>query len=289
MNLEQFGEVVKWESLQRYNTYRIGGRAKYVLKPFSIDTLIDLINYLKENNEKYYIIGNGSNIILPDEDYDGVLIITTSLNKYEINEDELYVEAGMLMPILNKELLKFGYTNFIWASGIPGSIGGSIIGNAGAYNHEIFDDLISIKVYFNGIVKEIKKSDISFSYRETDIKGIVLSAKFNLSKASSEEIRIIEEKIKNRYLTQPIDKFCAGSTFRNPSKELSAGKLVDDLKLKGFSIGGAKISEKHANFIVNENNATSKDILDLINYVRKEVKKKNNIDLQLEQKIVKWN
>ena len=251
-------------SLKNFNTYGIGGVAKKVVLPKTIDDFNKLLSDLESKQENYYILGNGSNVILPDANFDGTIVITKNINKYQIEDDTVILETGIMLPFINQELQKLGYSNFVWASGIPGTIGGSIKGNAGAYGHEMAECLISILVYNNGKVKEIPREDIEFTYRNSNIPGIILSAKYKLIKYTEQEIEEISNKTKNRFLTQPIGTKNAGSVFRNPSKELSAGKIIDDLGLKGHHVGDAMVSEKHANFIVNNGNATSDDIISLI-------------------------
>ena len=283
---KEFGLVKENEDLKKYNTYGIGGKAKYLVMPKSVDSLIKLLEKLKQEYTSYYVIGNGSNIILPDEDYNGVIIVLKKINDESVNNDIITVSSGTMLPFLANKLLSNGYNSFAWAIGIPGTIGGSIYGNAGAFKKDIFDDLIEINVLKDSKVKTLKKEDIIYSYRSTNIDGIILNAKFKIYYDSSyEDIINVQKK---RLHTQPINEKCAGSVFRNPDG-FAAGKLIDDLGLKGYRIGGAKISEKHANFIINDGNATSKDIINLINYIKDKVHDNYNIDLILEQKIVKWD
>lgn len=286
---QEFGEVLEHVSLKKYNTYGIGGKAKYIVFPSSIENLHKLISKLRTDNTKFYVIGNGSNIILPDEDFDGVIIILKKIKDILIEKDTVKISAGIMMPYLNNYLLKKGYGNFVWACGLPGTLGGSIIGNAGCFKNEAQDNLLSIEVIddSNKIVS-IKKEEINFSYRKSDIKGIIISATYKLVKNNEDVEKSIEILNKKRMDTQPFDKKTAGSVFRNP-EGFAAGKLIEDAGLKKHQIGGAVVSEKHANFIYNNGTATSKDILDLIEYIKKVIKEKYNIDLTLEQKVVKWD
>ena len=292
MNYEKYGLVNHDASLKEYNTYQIDTKVKYLIMPDTKQNLIELINNLNETNTPYYILGNGSNIILPDEYFDGVVIVFKKINNIVINEKEGYaiLDAGCMLPIVNQELLKKGYTNFIYLCGIPGTIGASIMGNAGAYKHDMSENLISIEALVNNQIKEILKEDIEFSYRKTNLENIiVLSAKYKLVKDDlSTAKEIIKTNQEKRISSQPLEYPNAGSVFKNPPNE-SAGRLIDECNLKGVSIGGASISKKHANFIINENNATSNDIKKLIELVQKEIRNKYGIDLILEQKIVKWN
>ena len=190
-----------------------------------------------------------------------------------------------------KKTLDNGYVNFDSLFGIPGSLGGAIIGNAGANNKCIFDELVSVLILDNGYTKLISKENIKYEYRNTSLKNshkIILGAVFKLEKGNVKEswdnIKINLEKRRN---SQPLEYPSAGSVFKNPDKT-SAGKLIDECGLKGTKKGGARISDKHANFIINENNAKSSDIIYLIDLIKKEIKKEKNIDLELEQIIVKW-
>ena len=236
------------------------------------------------------------------------------LNNYEIDEDNmvLYTECGLYMPIIANKLVKEGYDLFTWAGGLPGEVGGSICGNAEAYKESISDKLIDVKVLIGNEVKTLKKEDIRFGYRTSEFKenknAVILSARFKLEKGNTEEmLEKMKERAQRRLSTQPLEYPSAGSTFRNPNikdyKEVfekynipanaegfvSAGYLIEQSGLKGIKIGGAMVSEKHANFIINVDNATSKDVIDLINLVRTKVKEKYEIDLILEQEIIDFD
>ena len=310
----KYGEVIENANLKDYTTYKINSICKYLVKPNSIDNLIDLVKYLKQENIKYFILGNGSNVIFKNEYFDGVVIRLDLLNNYEIDEDNmiLYAECGVYMPVISNKLVKEGYNLFTWAGGLPGEIGGSICGNAEAYKESISDKLIDVKVLRDNEIKTLKKEDIRFGYRTSEFKEekntIILSARFKLEKGNTEEmLEKMKERAQRRLSTQPLEYPSAGSTFRNPNikdyKEVfekydlpvnaegfvSAGYLIEQAGLKGKKIGGAMVSEKHANFILNVDNATSKDVIDLINLVRDKVKEKFEIDLILEQEIIDFD
>jgi UDP-N-acetylmuramate dehydrogenase len=287
--MDNYAEVLKNVSLKKYNTYGIDTKTKYLVMPNSKQDVLNVLNYLNNNHIPYYVLGNGSNILLPDNDYNGAIIKLNKLNKIEIKNNILKVEAGVLLPYLNQKLLNLGYVNFYWASSIPGEVGGSIHGNAGAYKHDIFENLISIEIIQNNKIITLNKEDIKYGYRYTNLNNcLILSATFNLVKG---DVNTIKEEmklnLKKRMKTQPLNELTAGSVFKNPDG-YSAGKLIEDLGLKGKVIGGAKVSEKHANFIVNFNKAKSSDIISLINLIQEKVLKENNINLELEQIIVKW-
>lgn len=290
--MKEFGEVLENVDLKKYNTYRIGGKARYLIKPYNIESLELLINYLNNNNIKYLVIGNGSNIILPDEDYGGVIILLSNLNKCIINKDEVYVEAGEMLNVFVMNVVNNNLGGIENLCGIPGTLGGAIVQNAGCYGTNISDKLISVSYLENGKVFEIKNSECNFSYRDSIFKSnknkIILSAKFKFNFKNKEEmLSIIKENNQKRKNSQPLEYPNAGSVFRNPVN-LSSGKLIDEAGLKGYNINDAYVSIKHANFIINRGNATSKDIIDLINYIKKVILEKYNIELILEQEIIKY-
>ena len=278
-------------SLKNLNTYKIESTAKYLIRIETLEGLIDILKYLKEKKIKYFILGAGSNIVI-DDYFDGAIIKLDGLKTIKVNGNIISAEAGAMMGSLSCVSMDHNLTGLEWAINIPGTIGGSIIGNAGAYNKEIFDDLIKIKVLDEFLeVKEIAKEDIKHSYRHTDLKGkpwIVLEATFKLANGNKEKsLEIVRERKERRLQTQPLDMPSAGSVFRNPTND-HAGRLIEECGLKGKQIGGAMVSLKHANFIVNVGNATSNDVKNLIKLVHNEVKEKFNVDLVLEQEIIDW-
>lgn len=277
--------------LKKLNTYRIGGIAKYLIKPSDMEELKNTIKELNEKNMKYYVLGGGTNVILPDKDFDGAIIKLDKLNAFLIKDSCVYAGSGLSLNEFIKKCLDEGYTNFSNLYGIPGSLGGAIIGNAGANGSEMFDDLCAVLVYNEGLIKLINKENINYEYRNTEFKNsnvIIIGAIFKLIPGNVDESwQMIKENLEKRKNTQPLEYPSAGSVFKNP-KGSSAGKLIDECNLKEKTIGGAKVSKKHANFIINENNATSYDIITLINEIKEEVKKQKNVDLELEQVIVKW-
>ena len=290
--LATFGKVKENVDLKNYNTYKVSTFAKYLVDVRNVDSLIDLIKYLKENKIKYLILGNGSNVVLPDKDLDGVIIRLNGLNKIEIDDDEVYVEAGVMLPRLVNETVSNCLAGLEWASGIPGTVGGAVVGNAGAYLSDIFTFIEEIKVLDNTEVKILKKSDVSYSYRHTSFKDnkdlIVLAVKLKLEKGNADEsAEIMKNRLERRIKSQPLNYPNAGSVFRNPEGDF-AGRLIEECGLKGKRIGGAMVSEKHANFIINYDNATAKDVRDLIKLVHDEVLKKMKVDLVIEQELIDW-
>lgn len=288
--LSKICKIIKSENLKKYNTYKLDCSCKVIIFPSTIEELKDSLNIIKKNKSKWFILGNGSNIILPKY-YDGVIIKLDNLNKCTINDNNIYVESGYMLNKLANELSNKGYTGIEWATGIPGTIGGAIYGNAGAYKSSMSEILVDVTLLDNENIITLKNEELEFSYRDSLLKHrknlIVLSCNIKLEKGNTEEIKkTIEERTLKRIETQPLEYPNCGSVFRNP-EGMAAGKLIDDSGLKGYTEGGAKISEKHANFIINYDNATSEDIIKLIELIKDKIKKNYNIDLVLEQEIIK--
>ena len=284
-NLEYYEDI----SLKRYNTYRIDSKCKYLIFPKNKEELKELLQYLSTTEEKYIILGNGSNIILKETYYNGVVILLTKLNK--LTDNTIEVEAGYSLQKLALESCSIGLTGLEFACGIPGHIGASIAMNAGAYNSSLSEIVETVEVINpNFEFVNMTKQDLDFEYRSSMFKKnknyIIVSAVLKLEKGNKEEIleKISKRRVK-RIETQPLDMPSAGSVFRNPPN-MHAGELIEKCGLKGYNINGAEVSEKHANFIVNTKNATGRDIIKLIEKVKQEVKKEFNIDLILEQIIV---
>ena len=278
-------------SLRNYNTYKLDVVCNYLVFPDDLGTLILFLNFLKENNLKYMILGNGSNIIFKNDFYDGVVIKLDRLNDIVFDEAKVEVGAGYSLVKLSLECLKRSISGFEFASGIPGAIGASIAMNAGAYNTSMSDIVEEVKVITPDLeIITMTNEELEFSYRDSFIKRnkdyIIVSAKLQLCMGNSEEIEdLISSRRVKRMESQPLDAPSAGSVFRNPDG-FYAGKLIEDCGLKGYRIGDAMVSEKHANFIINVGNATGNDIVNLINYIKEKVKEKYDVDLVEEQLII---
>lgn len=293
--LKLCGDIKEHADLKCLNTYRIAGKARLLLSPYSINDLINTIKILRENNVKYFILGNGSNIILNDREYDGAIIRLNNLNGIKIHKDMqmAYAEAGAMLPKLSLESINESLTGLEFAAGIPGTVGGSIYGNAGAYNSCILDYVSSVTVLDEKLeLKVLEHEDIQYSYRTSmfkeEKKYIIVAAKFYLKSGDKENsLETIEDRRVRRLSSQPLEYPSAGSVFRNPDGDY-AGRIIEACNLKGYKIGGAEVSEKHANFIINKNNATGKDIYNLINYVHDTIKEKTNVDLVIEQEFIDW-
>ncbi len=281
------------ESLKLHTTYKVGGTCKYFITPKNLEELIDLIKYLRDNSIKYMVLGNGSNTIFSSKEYDGVIINLNNINDMKIDGEKIYVEAGYQLIKLSMDALNNSLSGLEFAAGIPGNIGGAIFMNAGAYKSDM-SELVETVTFLdeNLELKTLKNEELDFSYRKSIFQKnnyIIISTVLKLNKGDKEEIKALMDKRKARRLeSQPLEYPSAGSVFRNPSEDIFAGKLIEDLGLKGYKIGGAKISEKHANFIINDGDATGEDIKALIDLVKAKVKEKYNIDLHVEQRFINF-
>ncbi len=244
---------------------------------------------MKKND--YYILGNGTNILVPDEGLDAVIIkISNEFNRYRVSGTKVYAEAGILLSTLSKKIAKKSLKGFEFASGIPGTVGGAVFMNAGAYGGEMKDIVNYVNVLDNdGKVIKIMNKDLEFGYRTSSISKngyIVLSVCFDLSVGNSDEIyEKIDEFDKKRISKQPLDLPSAGSTFKRPVG-FYAGKLIEDAGLRGFRYKDVQVSEKHCGFVVNRGDATCKDVLDLIDMVKKIVFDKFQVNLEREVRIL---
>ncbi len=281
------------ESLKKHTTYRIGGPADLMIFPKSKQDLIKVIEIINENKIQLTILGSGSNVLVSDSGIRGAVIsLKNSLKQVEVDDNILYAECGTMLGKIVKNAVKNNLIGLENLNGVPGTLGGALIMNAGAWGGEISENLIHVEVINSkSEIQKIEKKDLNFSYRQSSFNkdDILLSAKFNLRKADKDIIKenFIEAQ-SGRKKSQPLNKRSAGSLFKNP-KNNSAGKLLDDAGLKGCSIGDAKISEKHANFFINDGNASSTDMLMLIKKAHKKVKDKFNVNLSLEVKLMGFN
>ena len=286
-NIEMYEDI----SLKKYNTYRLDVKCDYLVFPKDIDEVVKLISFLKENNYKYLVLGNGSNVIFKNKRYNGVVIKLSKLDKIEFDGDKVVVGAGVSLSKLANMAINNSLSGLEFSVSIPGEIGASVSMNAGAYNESFSDVFVSAKVLTPKLeIIVLTNEDMDFSYRNSFIKKnkdyIVLEVGLKLKPGNKEEMYdLIEKRFEKRKATQPLEYPSAGSVFRNP-EGMYAGKLIEDANLKGYSIGGAMISDMHANFIVNKDNATGEDIINLINLAKDKVKENNNIDLYLEQVII---
>ena len=286
-------EVAINEPLSKHTTYGIGGPAEIMVFPENKTDLIQIIRTARKMNQPVSILGSGSNILISDNGIKGVVIsLKNTLKLIEIENQKLYAECGSMLGRIVKQAVKHNLIGLENLNGVPGTLGGALVMNAGAWGGEISENLVQVELIDeDGKLRYLKKNEINFSYRQSSFnkKDILLSAEFLLKKADKEIInKNFVEAQTGRKSTQPLNKRSAGSLFKNP-KGHSAGKLIDEAGLKGFSVGQAKISDKHANFFINEGNASSKDMLQLIKKAHQTVKEKFNINLELEVKLMGFN
>jgi len=290
--LNKFGEVIENASLTNYNTYGINTSCAYLAKPNSVDNLIELIEYLSTNDIKYFILGKGSNVILPDTKFDGVIITLENLNKVVFNGMMVTAECGIVLGNFVTECINKGLKGLEYLALIPGTLGGALYGNAGVKDHEIYDTVEWVEVIRNNELIRLLKKDIDIRYRYTNFKDngdILVRASFSLENGDIEDLKeaVKENRIK-RLNSQPLEYKNAGSVFKNPKGD-AAGRIIESLGLKGYAVGDAEISTKHANFIINKGNATGNDIRELISIIKEKAYKAYSVDLELEQIIVEWD
>lgn len=284
------------EPMSSHCTFRAGGTAKYYVIPDEYTKVRDVMRLCVEENIPYYVIGNGSNLLVQDDGFDGLIIeIDSSLAEIEINGNEIVAKAGAKLSKIAVKALNESLTGFEFAHGIPGNLGGAVTMNAGAYGGEMKDVLKWVKVLDNnGEMKILKAEEIELGYRTSIIvkeKMIVLEACIELHKGNRDEIeKHMKELMAKRKEKQPLEYPSAGSTFKRPEGYF-AGKLIQDAGLKGYRVGGAMVSEKHSGFVINYDNATATDIINLMKDVRKKVYEEFQVTLEPEVKIlpaVKW-
>ena len=280
------------EEMKNYTTFKIGGPVDILIKPDSIINLAQAIKLCRTHEVPYYILGNGSNLLVADEGFRGVVIqIYTNLDEIKVEGNTVTAQAGALLSKIANKALEHSLTGFEFAHGIPGTLGGAVVMNAGAYDGEMKHVLISCDVLDSeGNILTLSNEDLELGYRKSIVqkKGyIVLSATVGLKEGNKEEISArMKELMARRKEKQPLDKPSAGSTFKRPEGYF-AGKLIMDSGLKGYQIGGAMISDKHSGFVVNNGGATFKDVENLIQHVQEVVKEKYQVVLEPEVKILK--
>lgn len=287
------GRIEMNVSLKKHTTYKVGGIATCIVYPRNIDCLIKLMQLIKHYKIKYKILGNGSNLIFSDKVYDGILIKLTEFDDVDIYENKIKVGAGYPLMKLSRLAMKNSLTGLEFAAGIPGTVGGAVFMNAGAYKSDMGYIVHSIKVLTPDLkVVEFENKELNFHYRTSFLKThpdyICLEAIIRLEKGNKDAIaEVMKNRLKRRMESQPLNYPSAGSVFRNPT-DMFAGELIEKAGLKGMKQGGAMISDKHANFIINIGDATGEDVRNLILYTQKKIQEKYNIQLKLEQEFVNW-
>ena len=279
--------VLLEEPLSKHTTFRVGGNATCLIRIQEPSQLSKLIPYLTEVEQPFFIMGNGSNLLVGDKGYRGIVFeIADAMNQITVEGTRITVQAGALMSQIARQAYEHELTGLEFASGIPGTIGGGVVMNAGAYDGELKQVVEAVTVLNeNGELMELDNETMEFGYRTSIIKNrkfIVLSVTLNLQKGEKAAIKQkMEEFAQKRREKQPLEFASAGSTFKRPEGNF-AGKLIMEAGMRGFMIGGARVSEKHCGFVINTGNATAEDIREVIRSVQEKVKERFNVDLETE-------
>ena len=280
-------EIKVNELMSKHTTFRIGGPADYLATPTNVDELLALINIAKENELPITLIGNGSNLLVRDKGIRGLVIkIANQMAGESIEGNVLTFDAGISLALASHKAAKLGLTGMEFASGIPGTIGGAAYMNAGAYDGEMKNIIKSVRILKeDGTIEELSNEDMQFGYRKSVIQGtkdIVVSVTVELAPGEQEAIYAkMADFNERRTSKQPLDKPSAGSTFKRPPGYF-AGTLIDQAGLKGYTVGGAQVSEKHAGFVINIGDATCADVLQLIKDVQDKIMEINGVKLETE-------
>ncbi len=297
--LDQIKKIIKEEniienpSMMDYTSFKIGGNANLLIEISGFEEVEKIIKFLNAEDIPYYIVGNGTNLLVDDNGFPGVILrLQEKLDNVRINGTEVIAESGVLLSKLSNIIVEHELTGFEFGSGIPGTIGGAITMNAGAYDGEMKNIVKTVKVFDGECIRDISAEDMNFSYRTSDVikkSYIVLEVVMDLQYGNKDQIKAkIADFTERRTSKQPLTMPSAGSTFKRPPGYF-AGKLIDDSGLRGLSVGGAQISEKHCGFVVNRAGATSEDVKKLIAIVKKVVYDKFGVLLEEEVKYLGGN
>ena len=284
-------EILVAEPMKNHTTFRIGGPADALALPKTPEEVAEVVRFCHEHAQPYYVLGNGSNLLVSDEGYRGlVLQLYRNFNDIQVNGETITVQSGAMLAAVARTAYQTGLTGLEFASGIPGTIGGAVVMNAGAYGGEMKNVLKEVTVLTKkGEVLVIPAKALELGYRTSVIPKngwIVLGAVLQLKKGDQEQILARMEELKEQRITkQPLDLPSAGSTFKRPEGYF-AGKLIMDAGLRGFTVGGAQVSEKHCGFVVNRGNATAADVWELICEVKRRVKEMTGVELEPEVKLL---
>ena len=280
-------QVKKDEPMKIHTTFRVGGPASYFVTPETEEEVAKVIEVCTQENVPYYIVGNGSNLLVSDQGYEGVIIqIYKQMNRVEITENEIHAQAGALLSMIANRAMEAELTGFEFAAGIPGTLGGACVMNAGAYGGEMKDVLESVTVLTGeGKIIELGRNELELGYRTSVIakKGyIVLGAVLKLERGDGEKIKTYMDELKEKRVTkQPLEYPSAGSTFKRPEGYF-AGKLIEDAGLRGFRVGDAQVSEKHCGFVINRGNASAAEVMELMRQVEDKVEENSGVRLEAE-------
>ena len=282
--------VLTDEPMKKHTTFKIGGNADVMVFPETAEALRDVIALCKSENARIVILGNGSNVLVDDKGIRGVVVSTARLDNIKVDGCKITAGAGAMLSSVASAATNSALCGLEFASGIPGTLGGGIFMNAGAYGGELKDVISSVTFLTeDGQIQTFSNEECKFGYRSSIFQqngGLILSAQFELKCGCKEEITALCGELNQRRRDkQPLNFPSAGSTFKRPEGYF-AGKLIEDCNLKGFRIGGAEVSEKHSGFVINTGDATAQDVIDLISHIQKTVKEKFGVDLQTEVKYI---
>jgi UDP-N-acetylmuramate dehydrogenase len=284
------GRVLENEPLARYTTYRIGGPARYLVLPADADDVVKALDLAHSRGLPWFVLGLGSNLLVKDTGFPGVVIrIGKGLDRFEMKGATAIVGAGLPTPLLARRTAEAGFAGVERFIGIPGTVGGGVYMNAGCHGAEFAEVVTEVTTMDpKGKLKQLPRKQISYKYRSSNLGTvIVLEAKLALIEEPPAKLKELQGRLLRwRKAGTPFDQPCCGSVFKNPGGPRTAGALIDEAGLKGFTIGGAQVSALHANYIVNTGTATASDVLKLIEHVRKTVAKKMGVELELEVKVV---
>lgn len=284
-------QILKDEPMDKHTTFRAGGKADYLVMPSNEEQVRELVLLLKKENVPYYVMGNGSNLLVRDQGFKGVIIqIARKMNQIRVEGETIYAQAGALLSKIAAQALGEGLTGFEFASGIPGTLGGAVMMNAGAYGGEMKQVIVNACVLTSaGEIAVIPADLMELGYRTSVFaknQDIILSAQLKLGYGNKAVIREYMDELKEQRVSkQPLEYPSAGSTFKRPEGYF-AGKLIQDAGLRGFQVGGAQVSEKHCGFVINKDHATATDILSLMEQVSDKVEAKFGVRLEPEVKII---
>lgn len=288
------GKIERNASLDKYTTYRVGGVATAIVHPKNVDCLMKLVRKMDAMEIPFKVLGFGSNLLFSSKRYEGILIQLDEFDDIEFfGNSKVRVGAGYSLVKLSMQAAKRGLAGLEFAAGIPGTVGGAVFMNAGAYKSDMGYIVQDVTVLTPDLrIIKLENKEMNFHYRSSFLQRhpgyICLEVVIRLEKGNRNAIEeVIKDRRRRRMESQPLNYPSAGSVFRNP-EGMFAGKMIEDLGLKGFQIGGAKVSEKHANFIINYDHASSEDIKSLIEYVREKVKEEYHVELKVEQEFVNW-
>ena len=283
--------ILMEEPMKKHTTFRLGGPADFFLCPSDVNQIPEIIHICREEGIPWFVLGNGSNLLVSDQGYRGVVIqIYKNMNQITVEGTRIYAQAGALLSAVSKKAMEAGLTGMEFASGIPGTLGGAAVMNAGAYGGEMKDILVSVTVLTDeGEQKVLKAEELNLGYRTSIIKErgyIVLDGVLQLQAGNRDAIKTRMEELKVQRVTkQPLEYPSAGSTFKRPEGYF-AGKLIEDAGLRGYRVGGAQVSEKHCGFVINTGDETTSDVVQLIHNVQNIIWNKFKVKLEPEVKFL---